>query len=296
LQNRILILGAGGMLGHKAYQVFSKEFETWVTCRNYDARLKNLDIFEDAKVINNIDAFSFDSIRKAFDSVRPTVVLNCLGIIKQLKEAKNPKVSIYVNSLFPHLLAELCQSNDSRLIHISTDCVFSGRKGMYQEEDQSDAEDLYGRSKFLGEVNYPPGLTLRTSIIGHELFSAVSLVDWFISNENGTVRGYINANYTGLPTITFVNEILRIIKQDIRLVGLYHVSSDPISKYELLCLINEVYNCKIRIDPDDQLFCDRSLDSQKYRLRTDFRPKSWKEMVYQMFEDYQSHKTYRRKP
>jgi len=282
----ILLLGGSGMLGHKLYQVLSNEFNVKVTFRKFNKSFNTTSMFRPPDIVDNIDALDFESIQRTFFNFRPDIIINCIGIIKQLKQAQNYKLTIYINSLFPHLLAELCQQNGSRLIHISTDCVFSGQIGMYTESSRSDAEDLYGRTKFLGEVNYMPGLTIRTSIIGHELTSNVSLVDWFISNKNGRVAGFGNAIYTGFPTVTFAREILRIIKDYNEITGLYNVSSEPISKYELLKIINEIYSLNIEITKDEEYFCDRSLDSTKYRFETGFRQNSWPDMIKEMFEDY----------
>ena len=282
----ILLLGGSGMLGHKLYQVLSNEFNVKVTFRKFNKSFNTTSMFRPPDIVDNIDALDFESIQRTFFNFRPDIIINCIGIIKQLKQAQNYKLTIYINSLFPHLLAELCQQNGSRLIHISTDCVFSGHGGTYTESSKSDAEDLYGRSKFLGEASYSPALTLRTSIIGHELISNISLVDWFISNMHGIISGYDRAIYTGFPTITLASEILRIINNYPELTGLYNVSSEPISKYELLKIINEVYSLKIKITKDEEFYCDRSLDSTKYRLETGFRPNSWPDMIKEMFEDY----------
>jgi dTDP-4-dehydrorhamnose reductase len=153
---KILILGGGGMLGHKVYQTFSQTHETWVTFRNFGEQLRSLNIFNESNLINNIDVFRIDDVRRVIATVKPDIVINCVGIIKQLKEAKNPKISVYINSLLPHLVSEICQEQSIRFIHISTDCVFSGKRGMYTENDLSDAEDLYGKTKFIVEVNYAP--------------------------------------------------------------------------------------------------------------------------------------------
>ena len=175
------------MLGHKAFQVFSHYFETAATFRHFDARLRSTGLFPESQVIDGVNANDLATVRSAVQQFRPNCVLNCVGIIKQLKEAKEARASIYTNALFPHLLAELCGDLGARLIHVSTDCVFSGRRGHYTEQDQSDAEDLYGRTKFLGEVDYAHALTVRTSIIGRELFSNLSLVDWFLAQKGGRV-------------------------------------------------------------------------------------------------------------
>lgn len=283
---KILVLGGGGLLGHKACMVLSKEFDVFATFRKFDAKLREKKIIDESKVITGVDAFDFENIQRIIKELKPGIVLNCIGIIKQLKEAKDPRISIYINSLLPHLLADACDEMDSKLIHISTDCVFSGRKGDYKEEDISDAEDLYGRTKYLGEVKEGNSLTLRTSIIGHELFSAHSLVDWFLSQEGGKVNGYVNAIFTGFPTIVLCNEISRIIKDHAELKGLNNISSDKINKFDLLKIIKKVYGANIEIEPYEDFYCDRSLDSAKYRTATGFHPASWETMIMQMHEDH----------
>jgi len=291
---RILILGASGMVGHKAYQVLSKDFDTYAAFRKFDNYLRNTKIFEENKVCDHVDAFDFDKVVNAIDKVNPRVVLNCIGIIKQSKDVQDAKAMTYINSLFPHLLEEYCENAGIKMIHVSTDCVFSGRKGNYVEEDLSDAQDSYGKTKFEGEVKFSEALTLRTSIIGRELFSDISLVDWFLSQEGKTVKGYEKAIYTGFTSVVFCNEISRIIKSFFDLKGLYHVSSDPISKYDLLKIIKEIYSLNIEIQRDSSFVCDRSLNSEKYRKATSFFPIGWKEMVKAMRDDEFQY-AYRRK-
>lgn len=291
---KILVLGGSGMLGHKAYQIFSSQFDTFVTVRKLSSQLRHLKLFDERKVIEHVDALDFSSVAKAIDHVKPDVVFNCIGIIKQ-KESSDKKLLIYVDSLLPHLIAEHCSKLDIKVVHISTDCVFSGTKGNYLEDDFSDATDLYGRTKYLGEVQEGNVLTVRTSIIGHELFTNVALVDWFISQENKVVNGFTNAFYTGFPTVTFCHEIVRIIKNYPDLVGLFNISSEKISKFELLNLIKRIYNLKIEIKPFDDFHCDRSLNSNKYRQLTNFHPLPWEEMINQMYEDRLKN-NYRKKP
>jgi dTDP-4-dehydrorhamnose reductase len=292
---KILILGGDGMLGHKAYQVFSKDFDTWATFLDFNESLRQTGIFDEKKVFSKIDVFQFDSLMKVIDEVRPDFIFNGIGMIKQREEAKIPKVPIYLNSLFPHLLAEYCEKTGPKLIHVSTDCVFSGEKGNYVEDDFPDAEDFYGRTKFLGEINYGNALTLRTSLIGRELFSGVSLVDWFLAQENKSVHGYVNAIYTGLTTIAFCYELKRMMIEFSELRGLYHLSSEKINKFQLLCLIQDLYGLHIEIQPDYDFFCDRSLDSTKYRNLTKFVPHSWEEMIKEMFLDPTPYKRWRGK-
>ena len=274
------------MLGHKAFQLLSSDYDTWTTIRRIDQRIKLLKLSDREKIIENVDCFSFKTIEHALQMVQPDIVLNCIGIIKQLKESNNNRIIIYINSYLPHLLAEYCNKHNIKFIQISTDCIFSGEEGDYSENDVSDAEDLYGQTKYLGEVSYGENLTLRTSIIGHELLSSVSLVDWFINNTSPNVEGYKNAIYTGFPTCIFIKEISRLIKDYPKLSGLYHIASDPITKYDLLYKINEIYCLNKKILPNKKFICNRSLNYSKYKIATNFQPLSWEEMINSMYKDY----------
>jgi dTDP-4-dehydrorhamnose reductase len=285
MAKRILILGGAGMLGHKLCQRYRREFETWCTVRSQPRRPEGFDIWDPQRTIAGVDAVDFDSVARSIAEVKPDVVINCIGIIKQLKAAKDPIVSLSINSLFPHRLATFCRAAGARMIHISTDCVFSGRKGMYTEDDPSDAEDLYGRTKFLGEVAGSGCLTLRTSIIGRELHSTSGLIDWFLSNRGGKIRGFRNAIYTGFTTQALAKIIVDVICRHPELSGVWQVSSEPINKYDLLTLVNEVYKTGVEIEPDDEFCCDRSLNSARFRAATNFQPPSWPEMIAEMHRD-----------
>lgn len=281
---RILVLGASGMLGSAVLRSFSQNmsYEAYGTVRSARAA-KLLPESVHASLILGIDVENFDSLASAFATSQPDVVINCVGLVKQLAAANDALSAIPINALLPHRLARLCDVAGARLIHMSTDCVFSGKKGMYNEEDVPDACDLYGRSKYLGEVDYPHAVTLRTSIIGHELEGSRSLINWFLS-QNGQTRGFTRAIFSGLPTV----EIARLIRDHVipypKLHGLYHVSAEPIKKFDLLKLVAEVYGKKIDIQPDDSTVIDRSLDSSRFRAATGFLPKAWPDLVRSMYE------------
>jgi len=286
MMKRVLILGGTGMLGHKLVQKFRNRFDTWVTARNSFSRLEKYGIYDPSKTVSHVDSLNPDSILSTVGKVQPEVVINCIGIIKQLDEAKDPVLSLKINSLFPHQLAMICKAAHARMIHVSTDCVFNGRKGMYVETDPSDAEDLYGKTKFLGEVSGDENaLTLRTSIIGREMTTSKSLIDWFLSQRGKTVNGYEKAVYTGLTTHAFADILADVINHHPKLHGLYQVSADPINKYELLKIVNECYHAGITIQKDSQFFCDRSLDSSKFRKITGYRPPAWETMIEEMAHD-----------
>ncbi len=251
-------------------------------------------IFEEARVVDGVDAWQLDTVRKAITQVRPDWVLNCIGIIKQREEAQDAVQAIYVNALFPHLLGQACRKAGARLIHVSTDCVFSGRRGPYRETDPSDAEDLYGRTKYLGEVAGPGCLTVRTSIIGRDLFRDLSLVDWFLSQAGKQVRGYARTLYTGLTTIALSKELWRVITDGPSLQGLYQVSSAPIAKFDLLVMLNEAFRTDTRILRDETEVSDRSLVSDRYWGETGGHPPSWSEMVTELAADSTDYKRFRR--
>ncbi len=282
---KLLILGGSGMLGHKLWQVLSRDHETHVTLRDGFSRYAHLGIFDAKRAIPNVSAHDFDTVVRAIAVARPEVVVNCIGIIKQQAAAKDPLQSIAINSLFPHQLAGLCQATGARLIHISTDCVFSGRKGNYTEADAPDAEDVYGRSKSLGEASGAGSLTVRTSIIGRELASSHGLIDWFLSQEGKTIRGYQKAIFSGFTTLALARIIGDIIEKHPHLDSLYQVSAAPISKFDLLQLVKHIYGCKIQIEPDAAFLCDRSLNSDRFRTATGFLPPSWPEMIREMHQD-----------
>jgi dTDP-4-dehydrorhamnose reductase len=268
------------MLGSAAYRLFaaSPEFSVVGSARSLKG-LEALPQSNTAQIVDGIDIADLDRLTDLFAEVVPDVVINCVGVIKQLAAAKDPVVSIAINSLFPHRLARLSAARKARLIQISTDCVFTGRRGNYLESDVPDAEDLYGRTKLLGEVDYPNAITLRTSIIGHEIGSAVSLVDWFLSQPGPQVYGYRKAIYTGLPTVELARVMRDVVIPRPEFRGMWHVSSDPINKYELLRLVSEVYGKSIVILPDDSVRIDRSLDGTRFRDATGYKAPSWPELI-----------------
>lgn len=272
------------MLGNAVFRVFSNSpgHETVATVRSAEgANQLPMGLFGQLMVGVNVE--NFDALARVFALVRPDVVINCVGLIKQLADADDPLAVIPLNALLPHRLARLCEVAGARLIHVSTDCVFSGSRGMYTEDDVSDAKDLYGRSKYLGEVDYPHAVTLRTSIIGHELRGAHSLVGWFLAQQ-GKVKGYRRAVFSGLPTA----ELARVMRDHViphtELRGVFHVSAEPINKFDLLTLLAQTYGKSIDITPDDQPVIDRSLNSSRFRLAVGYEPPAWPELVRQMRE------------
>jgi dTDP-4-dehydrorhamnose reductase len=279
-----MILGGAGMLGHQLVASLGKEFEVWATLRGTAPAAAPDGLLNPDRTIRGIDVLDFDAVTGVTANVRPDAVINCVGIVKQLAAAKDPFLSVAVNSLLPHRLHRLCRAAGARLIHFSTDCVFSGRKGGYTEEDPSDALDLYGRSKFLGETVGEGALTIRSSIIGHELGSASGLVEWFLAQRGKRVSGYRRAVFSGFTTHQMAHIVRRVLTQHPDLSGTLQVSSAPINKYDLLMLLRQAYGVEVEIVPDDTVRIDRSLDSTRFRHLTGYVPPSWQQMIQEMAE------------
>ncbi|TAN70226.1 MAG: SDR family oxidoreductase [Methylobacter sp.] len=276
---RILVLGAGGMLGNAMIRVLNEKNDWQVhgTVRSESSkRFFAADIA--GRLLSGVDVEQHDSLLQALIRTRPDAVINCVGLVKQLADAEDPLQAIPINALLPHRLARLCELSGARLVHFSTDCVFAGDKGAYRESDPSDAKDLYGRSKFLGETAYPHTITLRTSIIGHELQSAHGLVGWFLSQQ-GRCNGFTQAIFSGLPTVALAQIVRDLVIPRAELSGVYHVAAQPISKYNLLQLIADVYGKKIEIVASDSLVIDRSLNADRFREATGYVAPGWSELI-----------------
>jgi len=284
----ILVLGGTGMLGHKMFQLLRQRFpRTFCTIRGSidDEPVRHIDLFQNGQVVERFDATDLAGVEHLLLENRPRVVVNCIGLIKHRPASTEAIPSITVNSLLPHKLAEFCQRWDGRLIHFSTDCVFSGKRGSYREEDFADAEDLYGSTKFRGEVTSGKALTLRTSIIGRELAHFTSLLEWFLSQNHNKVRGYTRAFYSGLTTNRLAEVVAHLIENHPNLSGLYHVTSQTISKFDLLCLLRKAYGLDIEVEPDAEFFCDRSMRGEKFAEATGYVCPAWPELVAQLVRD-----------
>jgi len=241
-----------------------------------------------ATIHRGFDVLDRSCLSAVLDNVRPHILINCVGLIKQRDEANDPRLAIAVNAQLPHELADWCSRNACRLVHFSTDCVFAGDRGGYRECDLADADDLYGRSKRLGEVAYGRHLTLRTSLIGHELESHRSLVDWFLGTS-GRVSGYAGVIFSGLPTIEIARVLSDHILPDEDIVGLYHLSAEPIDKYRLLCLLAAAYGHKVQIERCLEPKLDRSLNSTLLRQMLNYRPPAWDVLIANMNADFRAH-------
>ena len=280
---RVLVLGATGMLGSAVYYTLGKDmrYETIGTARNGEMAAL-LPKGQNCGLYLGVDVNSSESLSALFKEIRPQVVINCVGIIKQIAASQDPCTAIEINALLPHRLHHYCSLYDARLLQISTDCVFSGSKGHYLETDLGDATDLYGRTKLLGEVVAPNAITLRTSIIGHELNGgAHGLIGWFLS-QTGSVNGFQKAIFSGLPTTTLAEIMADYILPNPSLSGLYHVAAAPIDKLSLLSLVREVYGKDIHIRPSGDLVIDRSLSGDKFSSATGYQVPGWPALIAYM--------------
>ncbi|HEY4216009.1 MAG TPA: SDR family oxidoreductase [Gemmatimonadaceae bacterium] len=285
---KVLVLGGGGMLGHKMFQQLAARFpDTYCTLRGTrsEAGFNGVIPADLGTVLERIDAGHWPSLERLLSDLRPDVIVNCVGAIKQRAAAADALVSIALNALLPHQLASTVAGWNGRLIHFSTDCVFSGHRGSYAEDDVSDAEDLYGRTKFLGETAAPNALTIRTSIIGRELRHHASLLDWFLSQSGLSVRGYTKALWSGVTTSHLADVVGDLVVAPTPLSGLYQLSSGCVSKFELLKLLRDAYAKRIEIVPDDDVHCDRSLNGQRFAAATGYRFPGWPALLQQLTSD-----------
>ena len=281
---RVMVLGITGMLGNAMFRVlFEKStLAVYGTARSESSKRYFADNLH-SQIVVGVDVENNDSLVKAFAAIRPDVVVNCVGLVKQLADANDPLQAVPINTLLPHRLAALCQATSARLVHISTDCVFSGSKGNYLETDFPDAYDLYGRSKLLGEVDYPHAITLRTSIIGHELSGHRSLVNWFLAQQD-SVKGFTRAIFSGLPTVELATIVRDVVLPRPELHGLYHLASKPINKFDLLKLVAKAYGKSIEIKPAEDLVIDRSLNASRFEQATGYASPEWPAMIQRMYE------------
>jgi dTDP-4-dehydrorhamnose reductase len=281
---KVVVLGANGMIGSAMLSQLTgyKDLQVLGIVRDAEKVAKLCPkLYKKCK--SGFDLTSQDQIVRIFFEHRPDVVINCAGVTKHLLQGRDYISALSMNSLLPHRLADICEISGTRLIHISTDCVFSGQKGNYSESDLADAEDLYGRSKHIGEATYGRALTIRTSTIGHEFGARRGLLEWFITQKE--CAGYRRAIFSGLTTIEFANIVRDHILTRSDLSGLYHVGAEPIDKDSLLRLIASRYGLKTKIFPSDELVIDRSLNSERFKLETGYVAPTWPQLIDAMYNN-----------
>ena len=282
---RVLILGATGMLGHKLWQLLPQRLaDTYATVRSRPL-LPGCDLFRSERVIDGVDAADFRTVTAVLDRLGPQVVVNCIAVTKRRETSADAAASIALNALLPHQLARWGAAHGARIIHFSTDCVFTGRTGAYSETSVTDAEDLYGRTKALGEVVDGHVLTLRSSFIGRELANGTELLEWFLGQRGRRISGYRQALYTGVSSMFMARLVGDIIEDHPRLAGLYNLASGVVSKFDLLCLARDAFRLDVEIEPDDTFVCRRDLDGDRLRQALGAAPPSWREMMAELAAD-----------
>lgn len=285
---RILVLGGEGMLGHKMYQTLLARYPD-TACTILGSRggpfYRKIDLFRQGRVLDEVDAMHLSTLDRRLAPLKPRFLVNCIGVIKQREESKAAIPSITLNSLLPHQLAEFARGWGGRVIHFSTDCVFSGKRGSYTEDDPSDAEDLYGKSKFLGEVAAENALTLRTSIIGRELAHFRSLLEWFLAERGGSVRGFSRVIFSGVTTNYLTRVVADLIEDFPELSGLYQVAAPSVTKYELLCMLRDVYRLDVDIVPDEREISDRSMIADRFLQTTGYPGPAWPDLMAELAAD-----------
>jgi dTDP-4-dehydrorhamnose reductase len=281
---KILVLGASGMIGSTVVKVLARNKELSIagTIRT-ESKITHFHTTQ-AKWITGVDLSNNDRLTQLFFDLSPNIVINCAGLTKHLPEGNEPIPALTLNALLPHRIAALCKLTNARFIHISTDCVFSGKKGRYTETDQADAEDIYGKTKYLGEVTTEGALTLRTSTIGHEIGTKFGLLEWFLLQKS--CRGFRKAIFSGLPTLELARVIRDIIIPNPSLCGLYHIGAAPINKDTLLRLIASIYGIQVDICADDTFVIDRSLDSAKFLTSAGYTAPDWPVLIENMYKDF----------
>jgi dTDP-4-dehydrorhamnose reductase len=283
---KILIFGAAGMIGHRIWLEAQslKEAEVFGVVRKAKSHYQKFKIFND-NIHYEIDVSSWSKVEEILAKVRPDVIVNALGITIRKPEMSDVQKSLEINSFFPRRLLKWAQENSSRVIHLSTDCVFDGSTGQYLETSQPSAKDNYGKTKFLGEIEGQSALTLRFSCIGRELDSHTELLDWYLLQNGKNIKGFGKAIYSGVTTQVVAREVIRMVTQFPELNGLFQLSSSPISKYDLLCLVQKVYGTNGAIIRNDDYIADKTLVCEKYKKVTGFSAPTWQKMVEDLYQD-----------
>lgn len=283
---KILVLGGSGMVGHKMWQHLRETFpETYASVRKDAAFYRKYDFFDESKLVDHLDVQDINKLMRTLDELKPRYVINCIAVTLRRDALNRYSETIYLNSMLPHLLKEWANRNNARVIHFSTDCVFSGKEGSYTEDSPTDAQDLYGQSKALGEIVGDNTLTLRCSVIGRELEYKTELLEWFLSQKGKSVSGYNRVIFSGITTIQMSKFVRRLIEDDMPITGIYQIASPQISKYDLLCRIKERFKCDIGIEKDEEHISNKSLMGDKFFLETGYEVPSWEMMIEELAKD-----------
>ena len=283
---KILILGADGMIGHKMAQSLS-HFDLYLNSRSKSNYLHE---YFPSSTLSNFD-FLNQNIEDLIVKISPDYIINAVGITIR-RGASDNKETNFLNSQLPKKIDFWCKENQKKQIHFSTDCVFSGEKGNYNDLDLPDAKDDYGKSKGEGEINSNSTITIRSSMIGREIYNKTELLEWVISNKNKKIKGFDNAIYSGVTTLWMSNTVNEIIKNYPDLYGIYNISSPPISKYDLIAKINIYFKLNIKLERDSSYYSNKSLNSDRFFSGTNFTKPNWDEMLNDLYLDSEKTKFY----
>jgi len=284
---RVLVLGVNGLIGHTMYRKLKQEgFEVFGTMRRAKIEFMQYDFLQADTIIDGLDVQEISNVSEVILQIQPSVVVNCIGITRRKDEISNSIQAIKINALLPHQIAKICQDMSIRMIHLSTDCVFSGDFGLYTEDSIPDASDMYGRTKAMGEVlDNPNCLTLRSSFLGTEISDRTELLEWLLSQKGRTIKGYTKAIYSGVSTVYLSSVITEILRHYPQLSGLYQIAPDtPISKYDLLCIAKNAFNIDVEIVENDSFVSDKSLSGARLKKVMNYRVPSWHDMLQELAE------------
>jgi len=284
---KIVILGAAGLIGHKLYQIMQAAgHDTYGLLHGKKSAFPKIDFLQTDLIIESVEVMDFDKLHGILHVIQPDVVLNCIGITKRKEEVNDPVQALGVNALFPHRLANLAKDMNFRVIHFSTDCVFNGEAGNYNEESNTTGEDAYGKTKALGEIRYPHTLTIRSSFIGRELAGKTELLEWLISENGNTIKGFTEAWYSGVSTIFMAKTVLDIVENYPNISDLHQLSTpEPISKYNLLCLARNAFKLDIEIIPDSSFEIKPTLDGTRLKNAINLSIPTWQDMMNELAAD-----------
>lgn len=271
------------MIGHRVWLAARERLETWVTIRQDLSSQPWLEIFDSSRLIPGVSANDPHSLDRALELSRPDVVFNAIGLIKQRAGASDSGAAFQANSFVPHFLRARCDVLGARLVHVSTDCVFTGTRGNYSESDVPDALDVYGLTKRLGEIG-APHLTIRTSAIGRSLAGSAGLLEWLLGQQ-GAVSGWTRAFFSGLGTPTLADTIVAVITEHTDLAGVWHVAAPRIDKFTLISRLCDAFSLPVTIEPEAQPAIDRSLNDERFRHATGIARPGWDEMVGRLASD-----------
>jgi dTDP-4-dehydrorhamnose reductase len=284
---KVLVLGVDGMIGHKIAQLLSSDFKLIGSSRK-KISIRDVGIRKGEIVFHDFSNKNIDSL---LNRINPDVTINCIGVTIRRDIFNKEKNVVFSNSELPHALDKWSKNNLKKLIHLSTDCVFSGINGNYKDDDVPDARDIYGLTKAAGEINNSKNLTIRSSMIGREVYNHTELFEWLFHMKNNSIEGFSNVIYSGITNVRMAKIIQYILKNKINLSGIYNISSEPISKYDLLVKLSEAFNLNVEIEKNKYNKSNKVLISKKFTEITGMCPPNWDDLISEFKDDCKKFKS-----